>query len=605
MLLGRRGRSVSLVLLGPRRDRIGIATGARVVAGRIGTRRDGVRRGDSGCPVVRGGGVGHPVLRLGGARQGRIARRGPLFGQADDGQIVQPQVACRGERDVQLTSSTIDHEQIWQLPIDALSRALGLRFVLGACLGLRLTRRSATAEAPGQHFVHGTVIVGCRGRAHVEGAVAFLVGQSVGERDDGAHGVVATEMRDVAAFDAPRQGGESKSLLYLGESLLDVVFGPTQLVERVLGVGVGEAHEVRASAPLRPDDLAALAAPLGQPFGRALGAVRQRGHDDLVGDGDGNVSRRVVLRDERGDDLVVRQLHAAHGKLRGVGDLAGTDEEHRDLDQIAFSVEPHHVLIDVLDRHDALLLAYGFHRAELVAVRGSQLERELTRRLFHPFLQLGAELVVPAIQEEPHGPHLVLVPSSVHVIDARGEAAADLILQAGTFAARELLVRARAELKVLVDEVQRAACRRGGVIGPEVARAVGRGASHDLHPRPSRARVDAQADVALVVAKLDVESRLMLLDQRVFEDGRLLLGTGDDRLEIAHGALQKRHEVAFIARGSLKVAPHARAQALRLADVDDDALAILEQVAAGLSGQRVEFLEDGVGKHGRQKTLRS
>ncbi len=60
------------------------------------------------------------------------------------------------------------------------------------------------------------------------------------------------------------------------------------------------------------------------------------------------------------------------------------------------------------------------------------------------------------------------------------------------------------------------------------------------------ARVDAQTEVALVVAQLDVVARLVLLDEAVLEDGRLFLRCGDDRLEVAHRALEQRDEVALV-----------------------------------------------------------
>jgi len=47
----------------------------------------------------------------------------------------------------------------------------------------------------------------------------------------------------------------------------------------------------------------------------------------------------------------------------------------------------------------------------------------------------------------------------------------------------------------------------------------------------------------------------------------------------------------------LEVAPHARAQALGLADVDDGALLVLEEVDARLRRQGVELLDDEVGEH--------
>src|SRR5439155_6902633 len=127
------------------------------------------------------------------------------------------------------------------------------------------------------------------------------------------------------------------------------------------------------------------------------------------------------------------------------------------------------------------------------------------------------------------GAHLVLVPLLVDVVDARREATADLVLKARSLAALELLVRAGAELEVLVDQMQRAARGRRRVVRAEVARAVGRRATHGLDARPRVRDVDAKVEVALVVAELDVVAGLVLLDEAVLQDRRFLLRRRDDR----------------------------------------------------------------------------
>jgi hypothetical protein len=94
----------------------------------------------------------------------------------------------------------------------------------------------------------------------------------------------------------------------------------------------------------------------------------------------------------------------------------------------------------------------------------------------------------------------------------------------------------------------------------------------------------------------------MLLDEVVLEDRRFLLAARDDRVEIAERPLQDRDEVAVVARPLLEVRAHARAQALRLADVDDRALLVLEEVDPGRHGERVELLGDDHGQHQRRES---
>src|SRR5262249_31809201 len=70
------------------------------------------------------------------------------------------------------------------------------------------------------------------------------------------------------------------------------------------------------------------------------------------------------------------------------------------------------------------------------------------------------------------------------------------------------------------------------------------------------------------------------------------------RVEVANRSLKQRDEVAVVGRALLEVAPHATAERLGLADVDDAALLVLEEVAAGRRRQSVELLDDDSGEHG-------
>jgi hypothetical protein len=106
--------------------------------------------------------------------------------------------------------------------------------------------------------------------------------------------------------------------------------------------------------------------------------------------------------------------------------------------------------------------------------------------------------------------------------------------------------------------------------------------------------IEAQHQVVLVVAQVDVEARLMLLDQRVLEQQRLFLVRGDDRLDVGHDPVEQRHEVAVVARRRLEVLPHAVAQHAGLADVDRLAAAVLHDVDARRRRQPLEDLRDGL-----------
>src|SRR5690606_23430479 len=59
----------------------------------------------------------------------------------------------------------------------------------------------------------------------------------------------------------------------------------------------------------------------------------------------------------------------------------------------------------------------------------------------------------------------------------------------------------------------------------------------------------------------------------------------------------ERDEVAVVAVALLEVRAHARAEGLRLPDVDDRPLLVLEEVHARRERERVELLGDDVGEH--------
>ncbi len=150
------------------------------------------------------------------------------------------------------------------------------------------------------------------------------------------------------------------------QALVDVVGGAPLLFEGVLGV-VGRHFEQRAPRTARRRehlDLGAAAghhlrAPLDQPLRDAVHAFGQHGHDDLVGHVRlARAAFAVVLAQERGHDLVVRQLDALHrerGDDRSCAPCA--HDHHAQLGQVAFAVDAEHVLIAVAHHHHALRFA--------------------------------------------------------------------------------------------------------------------------------------------------------------------------------------------------------------------------------------------------------
>ena len=90
----------------------------------------------------------------------------------------------------------------------------------------------------------------------------------------------------------------------------------------------------------------------------------------------------------------------------------------------------------------------------------------------------------------------------------------------------------------------------------------------------------------LVVAEPDVERRAMPLDEVLLEVERLGLVPGDDDLDVRDEADELRDARPSVP--ALEVAAHARAEGLRLPDVEDVAALVPEEVDAGSSGQRFQ-----------------
>jgi hypothetical protein len=94
--------------------------------------------------------------------------------------------------------------------------------------------------------------------------------------------------------------------------------------------------------------------------------------------------------------------------------------------------------------------------------------------------------------------------------------------------------------------------------------------------------------VGLVVAQQDVEARIALLDEVVFQSQRFVLVGDEDVVEI-DGLAHERAGFGVGLRGFKKIGADAGAQVLGLADIDDLALGVLVEVDAGLGGERADF----------------
>ena len=114
-------------------------------------------------------------------------------------------------------------------------------------------------------------------------------------------------------------------------------------------------------------------------------------------------------------------------------------------------------------------------------------------------------------------------------------------------------------------------------VGAEVADPLLLRAAHHLQPRELLVEGHGQAGIALVVAVLDVEPRVELLDPAVLQLQGLDLGADHRPL---HGGRGGHHGLGprVQVREVLEVRRESRPQAARLADVDDPAVRVAEPV---------------------------
>ena len=139
-----------------------------------------------------------------------------------------------------------------------------------------------------------------------------------------------------------------------------------------------------------------------------------------------------------------------------------------------------------------------------------------------------------------------------------------------------------------IDHAQGFSARGRGVVRAVVIRAIVGHLAHDFQARPGRPRIEAQHEVVLVVGQLNVEARLVALDQVVFQQQRFFFVAGHHRLDVGHDAFQKRNEGPCVAAGRLEILPDARAQVGCFPDVDDLAAPVFHQVNAGLGRQAIQ-----------------
>ncbi len=251
---------------------------------------------------------------------------------------------------------------------------------------------------------------------------------------------------------------------------------------------------------------------------------------------------------------------------------------HRGLQLVLRQGE--HVRVRGVREHDRVALQGALQGTEVVAQPGRPLEVELGGGGAHLRLQTSGEALGVAGEEVGDVVDELPVLLGAHPPDAGRRALADVAEQAGSPDLGGPLEHSgaagpyREHAQQLVDRLPD---RPGVGVRPEVPGALLLRTAKDLHPRVLLAHGDGEPGIGLVVAVLDVEPRVELLDPGVLQLQRLDLGADDRPLDPGRGEdhlLRARVQASGI--GEVAVEPLT--QALGLAYVDDPAVGVGELV---------------------------
>ncbi len=199
--------------------------------------------------------------------------------------------------------------------------------------------------------------------------------------------------------------------------------------------------------------------------------------------------------------------------------------------------------------------------------------------LLHALVEGALDLAVAAGEEVDDRVDVLAVLLLGDVADAGGLAALDEVVEAGAAAgAAGLGAVAGAVLEDLAEQVERLAHALGVAERAEVGAPAAVALAREVDARVVLVEADADVGVRLVVAQPDVVDGPVALDELLLGEQRLGLGLGRDELDVADLADHRGARAA-------EVAADALADRERLADVEDLAAPVAEQVDARGVGQ--------------------
>ena len=197
---------------------------------------------------------------------------------------------------------------------------------------------------------------------------------------------------------------------------------------------------------------------------------------------------------------------------------------------------------------------------------------------------------MPPFQKKLHVTHRFAVDRGRRqFLHTRTKATLDVVLQTGPrMVARQIHLAGR-DQEIAVNEVDNPIRKIGGEVGSVVAAAVLAQAAGYVHAREALSESELDVGIGLVVAEQNVEARLLLFDQVIFERERLFV-VGDDDVVDVHRFAHQCSRLGVGPTAFVKIRTDPRAQVLRLADVDDFPFGVFVEINPWRSRQATNFL---------------
>ena len=167
----------------------------------------------------------------------------------------------------------------------------------------------------------------------------------------------------------------------------------------------------------------------------------------------------------------------------------------------------------------------------------------------------------------------------------------NVVLQAGALVVAGEIDLATGQQEAAMDQFDDTVGEVAGKVGAVVGGAVLAEAAGDEDLGIAIGERELYVWVGLVVAQEDVEARLALLDQVVFEGEGFVL-VGDEDVVDVDGLAHEGAGFGVCLGGLKQVGADAGAEVLGLPDVDDLAFGVLVEVHAWLGGEKADFLDE-------------